>query len=143
LVSPTGKLYGVGKSRRPKHDLTNTTMQDFLEILMKFTANEAIGGDPAYIGLSDWLACHVVTSFKSFNSIKTIPEKTFNNEFKSVRTVIENYFSHIKKFKILKYPWRCKGDVEEILNKHHQVWILCAALMDTYLFPVGIKELPV
>jgi len=47
--------------------------------------------------------------------------QVFNNEFKSVRTVIENYFSRIKQFKILTYPWRTKGDLDTILEKHHNL----------------------
>jgi len=143
LVSPTGKIYAIGKSRRPKHDLTNTTMQDFLQVLLEFGEDEAIGGDSAYIGLKSWVHCQVVTSFKSHDGHKTAEEILFNNEFKSIRTVVENYFAHIKNFKVLQYPWRTKGNLEKILEKHHEVWVLCAVLMDTYLFPNGIKELPV
>lgn len=142
LVSPTGKIFAIGKSRRPKHDLTNTLMQDFLQQLLKFTKQEAIGGDSAYLGLESWLQCQVVTPFKAFGGRKTNEEKIFNNEFKSVRTVVENYFAHIKNFKILRYPWRTKGNLDQLLEKHHKVWVLCAALMDEYLFPHGIKEPP-
>src|SRR4051794_18883344 len=50
LVSPIGKVFAVGKSRHPKHDLTNTVMQDFLQVLLKVEEDEAIGGDAAYVG---------------------------------------------------------------------------------------------
>jgi len=144
LVSPTGRLYGVGKSRQPKSDLSNTVMQDFLEVLLQLKESETVGGDPAYIGLADYVACHVVTSYKKPPGCeKTTDQKKWNNEFKSIRTVVENYFAQIKDFKILRYPWRCKGELEQILEKHHSVWIICAALLSKYLFPEGIKELPV
>jgi hypothetical protein len=63
----------------------------------------------------------------------------WNNEVKTIRTVVENYFSHIKKFKILTHKFRYNGNLQDVLLKHHQVFIVCAALLQRFILPNGLK----
>ena len=63
----------------------------------------------------------------------------WNDKFKRHRTVVENYFCAIKKFKILTHKFRYNGDLEEILKKHHQIFIVCAGFIDQFIYPNGLR----
>ena len=116
-------------------------MESVLEVLKTSQPDECLGGDPAFDGLEADLNCSVITAPKKQPGKKlTTKQQEFKTEWKTIRTVIENYFSQIKDFKILRYTFRIKGDLSTILESHHRVFIVCSYLMDVILFPKGTKQ---
>jgi len=69
----------------------------------------------------------------------TKDEKDWNDGFKRFRTVVENYFCAIKKFKFLSDKFRYNGGLEEILAKHHLIWVICAVLMKEFIYIDGLR----
>jgi len=53
--------------------------------------------------------------------------------------VVENYFAHIKNFKILRGRLRVNGSLDDVTEKHHRIWTVCAGLMNQFIHPNGIK----
>ncbi len=47
--------------------------------------------------------------------------------------MVENYFSQIKDFKILRETFWVKGELSEILEKHHRVFLVCAYFIDVFI----------
>jgi len=140
-VTPQGKAILFGQTNYPFHDLTLTKLPDVLDVLQRLRCDETIGGDPAFQGLQEFVAAHVCSSIKKQpGESLNVHEKQFKNSWKTIRTVVENYFSQIKDFKILKYPFRMKGDISRIHACHHQVFLICAYLLDVFLFPEGTKK---
>ncbi len=61
-------------------------------------------------------------------------QEKYNNDLKQVRIVVENFFMHLKKFKILGGKFRELGTLEAILEKHDKVFRVCSYLLDQFLF---------
>lgn len=141
-VSPNGKLMWFTRSYRgAETDIslckasTNTPIQ--------LGKDETIAGDKGFCGLADiWTHCEVITPYKKQPGQLKLPPvlKKWNREFKAFRTVVENYFSKIKDFKILQIRFRCKGELQDILGKHHEVWVVCAGLLDEFIMPDGLRS---
>jgi hypothetical protein len=139
-VTPTGQARLIGRSYIPHHDFALITMSDCMVKLKTLHSTESIGGDPAFEGLADILPCGVLTSPKKIPGGQLGPkEKELKTRWKTYRTVVENYFSQVKDFKILRETFRCKGDISEILEKHHRIFVVCAFFIDIFLFPEGTK----
>jgi len=125
--------------RGAETDISLCKLQE--NIPLDLVGSEAVAGDKGFIGLGDtWAHCEVITPFKKppGSTGVTANQKKWNTEFKTFRTVVENYFSQIKDFKILRFKFRCKGVVKDILAKHHQVWLICAGLLDEFIMPDGL-----
>ncbi len=116
-------------------------MPEVMKCLKELKKPEAIGGDPAFYGLEEDLEVECIVPYKEFPGIPlTKSEERFNTDWKEIRIFVENYFAEIKDFKILRFPFRCKGsNLEAICESHHRVWVVCADLVDEYIHPDGKK----
>lgn len=143
-VTPTGLGRLFGRSHILHHDLPLTVMKENLTgKLDTLKPTESIGGDPAFEGLEEYVNCSVLaTPKKQPGGQLGEKAKLLKTNWKTHRTVVENYFSQIKDFKILRETFRVKGKLSEILEKHHRVFLVCAYFIDVYLFPNGTKMVP-
>jgi len=103
---------------------------------------ETVVFDKGFVGIEEfWDHCDCLYPVKRRKTQQQVRpnHKTLNDEIKTVRIIVENYFAQLKKFKILKHPFRCKGEIPDILVKHHQVWVVCAGIMDEFIHPQGFR----
>lgn len=105
-VSPQGKLMFFSRSYRGARNDMNVASEEFtVEMVQKlFDPSETIAGDPAFIGLENVWKIPVICPYKKpKNGELQEFQVEWNSKFKSFRTVVENYFAQIKKFKILHH----------------------------------------
>jgi len=146
-VSPQGKLMMYSRSYRGALNDMNLAKKPFsISLVQGFEEKEAVGADKGFVGLGNVWNVEVVTPFKkrkqkgnaNRKSLKH-SQKKWNQSFKTIRTVVENYFSQLKDFKILRHKLRVNGTVDEMTEKHHRIWTVCAGIMDQFIFPEGTK----
>jgi len=140
-VSPLGKLMIFSRSYRGALNDMNLCHQLFTKsFISSFTKEESIAADKGFIGLEEvWSNVNIVTPFKKKNGNIHEMKKVWNNRLKTIRTVVENYFSQLKDFKILRYKFRANGTIEEVVEKHHYIWTVCAGILDQFVFPNGVR----
>lgn len=129
-VAPTGKIYFVSSSYPgAKHDFNIVSLPEnaFWTNLESF---EAIGADKGYIGL-DTLTKNPIILPVTGDDL-TGKEEEFNNEFASIRTVVENVFAHIKQWKMCKHIFKINGELNEGLKKHNNIWRVSAFLVNEF-----------
>lgn len=59
--------------------------------------------------------------------------REWNKAFSSYRTVVENVFSHIKKWGACSQRWRGPTDDYEY---HNMVWVVAGALVNMFVHPI-------
>lgn len=137
----TGKLmYFVRSYRGAESDITLCKLPQ--NIPCELELDEAVLFDKGFVGIEEtWHHCECIYPVKRRHGQEQVRfnHKQFNDEVKTYRIIVENYFAQLKKFKILKFPFRCKGEIAEILAKHHQVWVVCAGIMDEFIHPNGFR----
>ena len=103
--------------------------------------DETILFDKGFVGIEEYWTCNCVYPVKKKKGQSYIRQnhKDLNTELKTYRIIVENYFAQLKKFKILQLTFRCKGELSDILTKHHQVWVVCAGIMDEFIHPDGFR----
>jgi len=117
--------------------LTSLSQQNWLVV---FKNGESVGANKGFIGLEEvWTNVNVVLPYKKYGRWKLHPtKKKWNTDLKKIRTVVENYFSQLKDFKILQYRFRANGNIDKVTEKHHRIWVVCAGIMDQFIFPDGV-----
>ena len=67
------------------------------------------------------------------------PEQHFNNQFKSIRIVVENVFCSIKKFKICSEKLRVKTyDLKHAKHVHDMAWSSCGGIFNLLHAPLKV-----
>ena len=63
--------------------------------------------------------------------------KTWNNDFKELRIIIENVIGEIKKYKIATDKFKTKiASLNEALEEHQKIWIVCGGLVKLFGSPL-------
>lgn len=136
-VTPKGRLILSSNSYRGALVDINICSQD--KYILNLPKNAYVGVDGGIKGIKDYYK-NYITPIESRGTL-TDDEKEWNDKFKTHRTVVENYFAAIKKFKILNMKFRFNGDLEEVLSKHNQIFMVCAFLLQKYIYPKGLRTL--
>ena len=67
----------------------------------------------------------------------TEEEKEFNKGVARIRIVVENVFSHLKKWRICKYTFRGNiNDIDGSLIRHNKIWVVVAGLYNDFVAPI-------
>jgi len=139
-VSARGKCWYYSKSFCGSYNDMNVVSQHITitELQQILSDMEAIVLDSGYIGLERlWRTTNVLTPEK-YVSQKW--QQDWNALLIAIRLVAENYIAEVRKFKILQSRFRAKGDIDEILTKHHWVWICCAGINNEFIHPDGLRN---
>lgn len=102
-------------------------------IHMWLDADEAVGGDRGFNGFHKHMEKFVIPFIATQDRPLTEEEERFNNEWASIRTVVENVFAHIKKWKACALPLRTK-DETGVVKMHQMLW-MCASYMHNEYSP--------
>ena len=95
---------------------------------------EVIGADKGYIGLEKLTTNNIVVPVTPTNNWPLTPEEVaFNNDFASIRTIVENVFAQIKKWKMCKNTFKINGDLETAQEKHNQIWRAACFLVNEFV----------
>jgi hypothetical protein len=130
-VAPNGKIYYLSPSQPgAKHDFAVISLPEnfFWRHLEEF---EAIGADKGYVGLDKLVAPNPV--ILPVSKPKTREQEEFNNEFAAIRTIVENVFAQIKKWKMCKNTFKINGDINNAKEKHNQIWRAACFLVNEYV----------
>jgi hypothetical protein len=136
-VTPKGNLIKSTHSYRGA--LVDLNLLSQSKYMIDLPEKTFVGVDGGMKGIQKFYPNSILPVEKRKRISLTEDEKEWNNKFKRHRTVVENYFAAIKKFSILTDKFRFNGNLEEILSKHHQVFIICAAPMQKFLHPNGLR----
>lgn len=132
--SPNGIIYFISQSYNgSKNDLQlaefpENSFYKFLDL------DEWIGADAGYRGLE-----RIHPTILPFVQLSNQPElskeeKEFNNEWASVRVIVENVICQIKKWKCCRLPLRCKTtDIHIAQRFHDKIWRICCILVNNFV----------
>jgi len=140
-VSPQGKLMMFSRTYRGALNDMNLVHNPFTtQLVANLQKGECVGAYKGFIGLEDvWTNVDVVVPFKKYNNKLHPTKQRWNNDLKKIRTVVENYFAQLKDFKILRNKFRANGSIDEVTEKHHRIWVVCAGIMDQFIFSDGVR----
>ncbi len=80
--------------------------------------------DRGFVGLDELY--NIILPFKGVpDELYSEKHQEYDNEHKRLRITIENFFAALKKFLILRDKFRYNGALEELLQKHHIVFVNC------------------
>ncbi|KAL9647835.1 hypothetical protein ABK040_008110 [Willaertia magna] len=129
-----GKIYHISLSYEgSKNDMN---LIDFGEnhFWTCLDESEYICGDKGFRGLQHYWK-NIVLPF--IGSDLNEKEKEFNNEVASIRIVVENVFSQIKKWKVCKHPFRTNiNNIEKAKVWHNKVWVVVGGLFNDFVAPI-------
>jgi len=139
--SPTGIIYFLSKSYPgSRSDLTLYNLHEN-SLHLKMEESEYICGDPGFIGLQKIHPLIVPFERSVINDPSISPElkdsrAKFSNHVSRYRTVVENVFAHIKKWKACSDRFRYHDNPDLMMEKHNKIWRTCAGLMNTFISPL-------
>jgi hypothetical protein len=124
-VSPTGEILFISKSYPGgMNDLNLVQMPDVLNTIA-VSDEEFILADRGFRGMEDY---RILTPYTE-TTASHLP--TYDKKFKAIRVKVENGILHVRRWRICHSLFRVKPmDIRAALRKHHQIWLICAALVN-------------
>jgi len=127
--SPHGKIYYISPSYGGS--VNDQTAYNLVELHKKFNKAEGILCDAGFARVDDYE--NFITSLKKPpNGELTLDEVEFNNNIKTVRIVVENVFSQIKKWAVCREMIREGVEDNQAAEFHNQCWTIVSALHNIY-----------
>jgi hypothetical protein len=129
-VSPNGVPYFKSKSVGGSMlDLAVATMEESRSFLELLEPKEYLGFDAGFRGFQKYWPHSIFSEYPvKYN------ERTWH-QWCSVRSVVENFFAHVKKWLICCNPLRTKN-LDEALFLHNRAWTICVALVKLFESPI-------
>lgn len=136
MVSPSGIIYYLSPSYPGScTDQVLLAMQENA-VYDWITWGECILGDAGFKNLAKLskTKCQYVLPYDEHTKPAwTVEDEKFMSELKSIRTIVENVISHIKKWRICKDRFRSRcSNFQQFLDFHHEIWVVVAALVNLY-----------
>lgn len=128
-VSPQGRIYALS----PSHpgSFCDLNLIELYPIHKQLSEIEWVAADKGFRG------CHnqhnFILPFLEGDNPLTTKQVEFNNSLASIRTVVENTISMVKKWKICSQTFRCKfSSLDKALSDNTMVWSICAAFVNRF-----------
>jgi len=127
--SPHGKIYYISQSFAGS--LNDQAALNITKLHTKLTPSEGIVCDAGFARIEDY--DNFISSLKKpANGELTAEEDQYNNNIKTVRIVVENVFSQIKRWRICSDMIRAPIEGSNADRLHHCSWTIVAALHNLY-----------
>lgn len=132
-VTPkTGRIIALSESFNGAHNdagIYNQVSHVFEQHLWK---DECIGGDPAFIGIKH---ASVIGLKRSRGCQLSVEEEQYNNDWASVRVVVENAIAQVKHWNICRNTLFYVGTPDEGRHFHHMLWLVASVLVNRFSLP--------
>lgn len=139
VCAPTGYIYYVSPSYNGSMNDKSIIDLEENQFYRQLTWCEWIAADQGYKGLHHQYECTAIpfpdNKEKGYNL--TDDEKSFNKNFKSIRTVVENVIAHIKMCKCCKHTFKAHtNNLAKVQQEHHKLWTIAAGLTNEFIMPL-------
>jgi hypothetical protein len=124
-VSPTGEILFISKSfPGGMNDLNLIQMPEILNAI-QVSDDEFNLADRGFRGMEDY---RILTPYTETNASRFT---TYDKKFKAIRVKVENGILQVRRWRICHTLFRVKPmDIRAAMRKHHQIWLICAALVN-------------
>ena len=135
-VNPKGQLLYMSKSFPGA--LNDAQISSFADEKVKLSKFETIMGDKGFPNLKMLYPSVLIPQSRRNKVPLTKLQKSKNAKISSVRIIVENYFASLKANRILQHTFRAKGDLDSILEYHHTIWVVIAAIYKFYILNLQV-----
>lgn len=129
--SPNGCIYFLSASYPgSRNDQSIASMTENEKYFVWLEGDEWVSSDSGF-------ALRLMNHYKGYQkSTKCSRQIDENNKFAAVRTVVENVFAQIKRWRVCGDQFRFKGKWENLLEMHHEYWYIVAWMVNSYVCPL-------